>query len=46
MNNTNWEPKPDMPLEPIQHILDKLSYEEASDLIDFFLELHTRRSCE
>ena len=39
----DWEPKPEMPLAPIQHILDKLSYDDASDLIEFFIELHTKR---
>ena len=28
-------------LDPIQHILDKLSMEDCEDLIDFFNDLHT-----
>jgi len=32
-----------MPLAPIQHILNKLSFEDAIDVIEFFEELYTKR---
>ncbi len=44
MNNKNWEPKPDMPLKPIQHILDKLSFEDACDVIDFFVDFFDKKN--
>ena len=31
-------------LDPIQHILDKLSQEDCEDLIDFFSELYNTES--
>lgn len=37
MNTYIKDPK-EQPLYPIQHILDKLSYEDQTVLIDFFLD--------
>jgi len=43
MNKTNWEPKPDMPLAPIQHILNKLSYADQVEIIEFFIQQEEKR---
>ena len=32
-----------MPLAPIQHILNKLSFDDAMDVVEFFEELYTKR---
>ena len=39
----DWEPEPDMPLAPIHHILNKLSFEDAMELVEFFEELYEKR---
>jgi len=33
-------------LDPIQHILDKLSYWDQCDLVDFFMELFDNKNKE
>jgi len=38
-----YGPKPINVFEPIQHILDQLSYEDQWDLLDFFIKLHTEK---
>ena len=30
-------------LDPIQHILDKLPYEDQVDIVDFFIELNEKK---
>ena len=30
-------------LDPIQHILDKLPYDDQCDIVDFFSELHGKK---
>jgi len=42
----DWEPNPPRPLQPIEHILIKLDFNEAMDLVEFFEELYTKRGCE
>lgn len=33
-------------LDPIQHILDKLSYDDQCDIVDFFNELEIKNKIE